>query len=302
MKKILNLLSLFFTVISVCATALVCHILFIYPNFNNNSSLKDKNASPPNTAIVQMDNSVGTTSAYQNDYPPSEAETSDNSAANSPEAQTASLTESESNSNIPEEYRSALSKANDYSNIMYMSKTAIYDQLISDYGEKFTPAEAQYAIENTGADWNFNALQKAKDYQTTMNMSAEEIRNQLTSEYGERFTLEEANYAVANIVDVTNNTLNNVTSSESIQTITRTSQSANEVPSSSYGNETNFNTYDNADQQQTTDTFVLNTSSMKIHYPNCNDVKKIAPQNYSTSNLSLTELINQGYSTCGHCF
>lgn len=67
-------------------------------------------------------------------------------------------------------------------------------------------------------------------------------------------------------------------------------------------NGNNFNTYDNAEQQQTSATFVLNTSTLKIHYPNCKDVKKIAPQNYSTSNLSLEELKSQGYSTCGHCF
>lgn len=31
---------------------------------------------------------------------------------------------------------------------MNMSKSAIYDQLISSYGEKFTKEEAQYAIDH----------------------------------------------------------------------------------------------------------------------------------------------------------
>lgn len=31
---------------------------------------------------------------------------------------------------------------------MSMSKDAIYNQLVSEYGEKFTPEEAQYAIDN----------------------------------------------------------------------------------------------------------------------------------------------------------
>lgn len=31
---------------------------------------------------------------------------------------------------------------------MSMSPNAIYDQLISEYGEQFTPEEAQYAIDN----------------------------------------------------------------------------------------------------------------------------------------------------------
>ncbi len=64
----------------------------------------------------------------------------------------------------------------------------------------------------------------------------------------------------------------------------------------------NFNTYDNAAQQQTDDSYVLNTSSMKIHHKTCDSVKKIAPQNYSTSNASVDELIGQGYSRCGICF
>lgn len=87
------------------------------------------------------------------------------------------------------------------------------------------------------------------------------------------------------------------------------SSSASDAPvsstqnnSSASGDGDNFNTYDNAEQQQTTETYVLNTSSLKIHHPSCKDVKKIAPQNYSTSSLSLDELQSQGYSTCGHCF
>lgn len=64
----------------------------------------------------------------------------------------------------------------------------------------------------------------------------------------------------------------------------------------------NFDTYNNSEQQQTTDTFVLNTSSMKIHYPSCRSVPKIKPQNYATSSESLAELKAQGYTTCGICF
>ncbi len=75
----------------------------------------------------------------------------------------------------------------------------------------------------------------------------------------------------------------------------------NSDASSGSGNGDNFNTYDNATQQQTSQTWVLNTSSRKIHYPSCSQVKKIAPQNYSTSNLSESELLLQGYTTCGAC-
>ncbi len=74
----------------------------------------------------------------------------------------------------------------------------------------------------------------------------------------------------------------------------------NSSPSPSDGS--NFNTYDNESQQETSASYVLNTSTMKIHHPSCKSVKKIAPQNYATSNSSVEELIGQGYSTCGNCF
>ncbi|MDO4332684.1 MAG: hypothetical protein Q4C58_08355 [Eubacteriales bacterium] len=68
------------------------------------------------------------------------------------------------------------------------------------------------------------------------------------------------------------------------------------------GNADNFNTYDNVSQQQTTASYVLNTNSLKIHYPSCRSVPKIKPENYSTSDLSVAELQAQGYTTCGNCF
>jgi Host cell surface-exposed lipoprotein. len=80
-----------------------------------------------------------------------------------------------------------------------MSKKGIFEQLTSEYGEKFSKEAAQYAIDNIKADWNKNALEKAKTYQKDMSMSPEGIRDQLTSEYGEQFTAEEANYAVSNL-------------------------------------------------------------------------------------------------------
>ena len=64
----------------------------------------------------------------------------------------------------------------------------------------------------------------------------------------------------------------------------------------------NFQTWDNPDQQQTTQTWVLNTNTMKIHYPSCSSVARIAPHNYATSSASLEELLGRGYSRCGRCF
>lgn len=82
---------------------------------------------------------------------------------------------------VPAEYKSALTTAKTYANTMHMSKARLYDQLTSEYGEKFTAAAAQYAIDNIQADWNLNALLTARNYQNTMNMSPARIHDQLTS-------------------------------------------------------------------------------------------------------------------------
>ena len=82
-------------------------------------------------------------------------------------------------------------------------------------------------------------------------------------------------------------------------TESQSSSSSSESNESGDGN--NFSTYDNAQQQDTSEDYVLNTSTMKFHYPSCSSVKKIAPQNYETSNSSRDELISQGYSPCGKC-
>lgn len=102
---------------------------------------------------------------------------------------------------VPIEYQNALVKANQYSDMMHMSKQGIYDQLVSEYGEQFSPEAAQWAIDHMTADWNANALQKAKDYQDMMAMSPAAIYDQLTSEYGEKFTPEEAQYAIDHLND-----------------------------------------------------------------------------------------------------
>lgn len=120
--------------------------------------------------------------------------------ASSIKTKQSSAKSSESSSKkIPREYVSALIKGQGYADRMYMSKKAIYDQLTSDYGEKFSPEAATYAINNIKANWNKNALQKAKDYQEEQNMSPDAIYDQLTSDSGEQFTPEEANYAVQHL-------------------------------------------------------------------------------------------------------
>ena len=76
----------------------------------------------------------------------------------------------------------------------------------------------------------------------------------------------------------------------------------NEKKGKGNGNAENFDLYDNPEQQNTSEQWVLNLNSKKIHIPTCKSVKKIKKENYSTSNLSKEELLSQGYTECGNCF
>lgn len=127
------------------------------------------------------------------------ATTTNVSSSSNQDSSSSSSTSTASASGVSAEYKNALAKAQTYSDTMHMSKQGIYDQLTSEYGEKFPADAAQYAIDNIKADWNANALAKAKMYQDQMNMSASAIHDQLTSEYGEQFTADEADYAIANL-------------------------------------------------------------------------------------------------------
>jgi len=48
-------------------------------------------------------------------------------------------------------------------------------------------------------------------------------------------------------------------------------------------------------------TYILNTSSKKIHLPDCSAVKKMAEKNKQETNASLSDLVSQGYDTCKMC-
>ncbi len=70
-------------------------------------------------------------------------------------------------------------------------------------------------------------------------------------------------------------------------------------PTSTAERENHFTDYDNSEQQNTVE-YVLNTKTMRIHYPTCNDVKKIKSENYATT-TDFDGALKQGYKACGHC-
>ena len=55
------------------------------------------------------------------------------------------------------------------------------------------------------------------------------------------------------------------------------------------------------DQFKGSHTYVLNTSTKKFHYPSCNDVDRMNPENKEVVLADRDEIIRAGYSPCGHC-
>lgn len=82
---------------------------------------------------------------------------------------------------------------------MAFSKAGLFDQLSSEYGEKFSVEAAQYAVDHVQTDWKENALRSAKVYEEEMHMSPRAIYDQLVSEFGEKYTAEEAQWAIDNL-------------------------------------------------------------------------------------------------------
>ncbi|MCC3299663.1 Ltp family lipoprotein [Arthrobacter caoxuetaonis] len=120
-------------------------------------------------------------------------------AAEAPEPAAPAADEAPAEESVPKEYQSALKQAESYSDFAHLSKAGLYDQLVSEFGGKFSAEAAQYAVDNVQADFKENALAQAQTYQDDMNLSPEAVRDQLVSEYGGKFTPEEADYAVQNL-------------------------------------------------------------------------------------------------------
>lgn len=84
--------------------------------------------------------------------------------------------------------RMALSSAKNYLRTMGFSKSGLVKQLEF---EGYSTDEANYAVENCGADWNEQAVRVAESYLNAMPMSKKELVNQLKYE---GFTADEAQY------------------------------------------------------------------------------------------------------------
>jgi hypothetical protein len=75
------------------------------------------------------------------------------------------------------------------------SRQGLIDQLDSQYGNKFSVADATWAADHSGADWNAQAVMAAKGYMQLGGFSRASLIDQLDSPYGGKFTYAQAVYA-----------------------------------------------------------------------------------------------------------
>lgn len=86
----------------------------------------------------------------------------------------------------------AVASAMDYLEFQAFSKAGLEQQLSAKYGEGFSKADAQFAVNHIDVDWNEQAVAAAKDYLEFQSFSKPGLIEQLESKWGDRFTHEQA--------------------------------------------------------------------------------------------------------------
>lgn len=89
--------------------------------------------------------------------------------------------------------KNAVNKAKDYLNVEAFSHDGLIDQLEYD---QFSAADATYAADNSGADWNQQAAKKAKEYMDTESFSRQGLIDQLVYD---KFTTDQATFGVNSV-------------------------------------------------------------------------------------------------------
>lgn len=89
----------------------------------------------------------------------------------------------------------ALRSAETYIEFKGFSKKGLIDQLSSEYGEGFSKADAEWAVENLDVNWNEQAVRSGETYLEMKGFSRSGLIEQLSSEYGDQFTKKQATHA-----------------------------------------------------------------------------------------------------------
>jgi hypothetical protein len=125
----------------------------------------------------------------------------EDASASTPKTSTSSSKEDEALKGLSGNALAQAKQAISYLKYSHMSKTALYDQLTSEYGSKMTAEEANAAITKIDPfiNWQNLVVLEAKSYRETANLTGQDLMDQLSSEYGGKWSVEEATYGVENI-------------------------------------------------------------------------------------------------------
>jgi len=74
------------------------------------------------------------------------------------------------------------------------SRLGLIDQLSSQAGDGYPLADATFAVDSLGEDWNAQAVLSAKGYLAMTSFSCNGLVEQLSSSSGSQFTLSQAQY------------------------------------------------------------------------------------------------------------
>ena len=165
-----------------------------------------------------------------------------------------------------------------------------------------TTMEEPSLTDDTDANADQPASEPVKTSEDTRSSSETSVSDKAESMAKENEPLQQEEEQIPPQKQTAQEDTENQFTEEDTQLYSGDGQTTTDVPQNqAFNHSNNFDTYDNAEQQQITDSYVLNTNTQKFHYPSCESVKKIAPQNYATSNNTRDELIAQGYQPCGIC-
>ncbi len=90
--------------------------------------------------------------------------------------------------------RNAARSAQNYLNASGFSRQGLIGQLSSEYGDKFSVADATAAVDSLDVDWNAQAARSAAQYLKISGFSCQGLIQQLSSEHGDKYTVQQATY------------------------------------------------------------------------------------------------------------
>jgi hypothetical protein len=95
--------------------------------------------------------------------------------------------------------KNALKSAQSYLDMSGFSKAGLIQQLSSSAGDGFSKADATFAANHVGADWNKEAVESAQRYLDLQSFSKAALIQLLSSSAGDQYTPAQAGYAVSKV-------------------------------------------------------------------------------------------------------